>query len=35
MPIVTVQMASGRDTHVKRKLADEITKLMVDTLQVE
>lgn len=35
MPIVTVQIARGRDTNVKRKLADEITKLLVDTLDVE
>ena len=35
MPIVTIQMACGRDTDVKRKLAGEITRLMADTLNVE
>ncbi|MEN6459744.1 MAG: tautomerase family protein [Syntrophomonas sp.] len=35
MPIVTVQMTSGRDSNVKRKLADEITRLLVVNLDVE
>ena len=35
MPIVTVQMARGRDVEVKRRLAGEITRVLVDTLDVE
>jgi 4-oxalocrotonate tautomerase len=34
MPIVTVQMA-GRDVEVKRRLAGEITRVLVEALDVE
>ena len=35
MPIVTIQMARGRDVDVKRRLAGEIARLMADALDVE
>ena len=35
MPIVTIQMARGRDVNVKRRLAGEIAKLLVDALDVD
>lgn len=35
MPIVTVQMARGRDEDVKRRLAGEITRLLVENLDVK
>jgi len=35
VPIVTVQMAEGRDVEVKRRLAGEITRVLAETLDVE
>ncbi len=35
MPIVTVQMARGRDLEVKRRLAGEITRVLVEALDVD
>jgi 4-oxalocrotonate tautomerase len=35
MPIVTIQMARGRDVDVKRRLAGEIARLLADALDVE
>jgi 4-oxalocrotonate tautomerase len=34
-PIVTVQIAKGRDVDVKRRLAGEITRVLVEMLDVE
>jgi 4-oxalocrotonate tautomerase len=35
MPIITIQMARGRDVDVKRRLAGEIARLLADTLDVD
>jgi 4-oxalocrotonate tautomerase len=35
MPIVTVQIASGRDVDIKRRLAEGITRVLVDVLDVD
>ncbi len=35
MPIVTVQMARGRDVEMKRRLAGEITRVLVEVLDVK
>jgi len=35
MPIVTIQMAKGRTTAQKKKVADEITARIVDTFGVD
>ncbi len=34
MPVVTVKMAKRKDIETKRKLADEITRVMVSVLNV-
>ncbi|NPV29403.1 MAG: 4-oxalocrotonate tautomerase family protein [Firmicutes bacterium] len=34
MPVVTVKMAKRKDIETKRKLADEITRVMVSVLSV-
>ncbi|MGC9435559.1 MAG: tautomerase family protein [Methanomicrobiales archaeon] len=35
MPIVTIQMARGRSTAQKKKVADEITASLVETFGVD